>query len=215
MKKFLYLLLAVCAALCFACGCGKKVDYLSYVSEKRSNIYLYSNDGFEIKIHLSERETPYSANGIKGDMSDFCEIFVTLPKNYDEVDISVADVNGQMNYKAVENCYYLSTSGANISGDSVKVTLTYNGESAEYTALSVLYGGVISCDDAVKCVIEHDGDLFKSLTQKDIFLGEIYVRLLYDEGCYYYVGVCDRDKKISAYLVDGERGNIIATKQLG
>lgn len=215
MKKFLCLILTLCTAICFLCGCGRKVNYLSFVSEKRSNIYLYSDDGFEIKIHISERETPYSSDGIKGDISPFTEIFVTLPKNYDEVEISVADISGQMNYKAVENCYYLSLSGGNISGDSVVVTLSYNGESAEYTAVSVLYDGVISCDDAVKCVIEHDNDLFKSLTQRDIFLGEIFVRLLYDEACYYYVGVCDRDKKISAYLVDGERGVIIATKQLG
>ncbi|MDE7439297.1 MAG: hypothetical protein K2N23_02160 [Clostridia bacterium] len=215
MKKFLCLFLTVFATVCFLCGCKKQVNYLDFVSEKRSNIYLYSNDGFEIKIHISERETPYSTDGIKGDMSGFTEIFVTLPKNYDEVEISVADINGEMNYKAVENCYYLSLSGGNISGDSVKVTLSYNGESTEYTAVSVLYDGVISCDDAVKCVIDHNEDLFKSLTQRDIFLGEIFVRLLYDEGCYYYVGVCDRDKKITACLVDGERGNIIATKELG
>lgn len=215
MKKFLCVFLAACAAICFFCGCGKRVNYLNYVSEKRSNIYLYSNDGFEIKIHISERETPYSTDGIKGDMSDFCEIFVTLPKNYDEVEISVADVNGEMNYKAVENCYYLSLSGGNISGESVNVNLTYGGKTEEYTAVSVLYDGVISCDDAVKCAIDHDGELFKSLTQNDLFMGEISVRLLYDEGCYYYVGVCDREKKITAFLVDGERGNVIATKQLG
>ncbi len=215
MKKFLLLIIAVCTATCFFYGCGKKVNYLDFVSEKRSNIYLYSNDGFEINIHISEREHPYSTDGIKGDMSGFCEIFVKLPKNYDEVEISVAGIEGQMNYKAVENCYYLSSSGGDISGETVKVALTCDGESAEYTAVSVLYDGVINCDEAVKCVIEHDSELFKSLTERDIFLGEISVRLLYDEGCYYYVGVCGRDKKISAYLVDGERGTIIATKQLG
>lgn len=201
--------------MCFFCGCKKQIDYLSFVSEKRSNIYMYSDDGFEIKIHISERETPYSADGIKGEMTDFCEIFVTLPKNYDEVNISVADVQGQMNYKAVENCYYLSASGGNISGDTVTVTLTCGGESKDYSAASVLYDGVISCDEAVKCAIDHDGELFASLTQKDIFLGEIFVRLLFDDGCYYYVGVCDRNKQITAYLVDGERGNVIATKELG
>lgn len=215
MKKFLCVVFAAVAAACFLSGCKKQPDYLSFVSEKRSNIYLYSNDGFEIKIYLSERETPYSADGIKGEMSSFTEIFVSLPENRDEVEISVSDIRGQMNYKSVENCYYLSTSGGNISGDKVSVTLTYDGKSTEYSAVSVLYDGVISCDDAVKCVTEHDGGLFKSLTQKDIFLGEIFVRLLYDEGCYYYVGVCDRDKKITAYLVDGERGTIIATKQIG
>ena len=215
MKKFLYLALTAAFALFFFCGCKKEVNYLNYISEKRSNIYLYSDDEIEIKIYLSERESPYSTDGIKGDISDFCEIFVSLSRNYDEVDISVADIQGQMNYKAVENCYYLSQSGGNISGDTVAVTLTFGGESKEYSAVSVLYDGVISCEEAVKCAIEHDYELFKSLTQKDVFLAEIFVRLLFDDGCYYYVGVCDRNKKINAYLVDGERGTIIATKELG
>ena len=147
-------------------------------------------------------------------MGILTEIYVKLPKSYDEVNISVCGVEGEMNYRAVENCYYLSTSGGNISGESIDVALTYGDESTTYSAVSVLYDGVISCEDAVKCVIERDKDLFESLTEDGIFCGEIYVRLLYDEGCYYYVGVCDRDKKISAYLVDGERGKIIATKEI-
>ena len=214
MKKFLYLFLSTFLVLILFGGCKKGVNYLDYVSEERSNIYLYSDDEVQIKIHIARRESPYSTDGIRGEMSDFCEIFVTLPKNYDEVDISVGGIEGQMNYKAVENCYYLS-SGATITGDKATVTLTYNGESKEYSAVSVLYDGVITCTDAVKCAIDYDTDLFKSLTNRDIFLAEIYVRLLYDDGCYYYVGVCDRNKKITAYLIDGERGTVIATKELG
>ena len=215
MKKFLYSVLAAAFVLFFICGCQKQVNYLSYISEKRSNIYLYSDDEIQIKIHVSERESPYSTDGIKGDVSEFCEIFVTLPKNFDEVNISVCGVSGQMNYKAVENCYYLSQSGGNIAGEKVDVSLTFGGESKQYPAVSVLYDGVISCEQAVQCAIDHDGELFKSLTQKDIFLAEIFVRLLYDDGCYYYVGVCDRNKKITAFLIDGERGTVIATKELG
>lgn len=215
MRKFLYIVATLGMAICFFCGCKVKVNYLSYVSEKRSDIYLYSDDEVEIKIHIAERESPYSTDGIKGEMSSFCEVFVSLPKNYDEVDISVGDITGQMNYRAVENCYYLSQSVGNISGERVQVTLTFGENSREYSVSSVLYSGVISCEDAVKCAIDYDKNLFKSLTQKDVFLGEIFVRLLYDDGCYYYVGVCDRNKKITAYLIDGERGNVIATKELG
>ena len=213
MKKFLLFVFTASIALLF-CGCKRGVNYLNYISEKRSNVYLYLDDEIEIKIHVSEREAPYSTDGIKGEMSGFCEIFVTLPKNYEEVDISVCEIEGQMNYKAVENCYYLS-SGGTIGGEKVSVTLTFGGESKQYSAASVLYDGVIDCESAVKCAIDYDRDLFKSLTRKDLFLGEIFVRLLYDDGCYYYVGVCDRNKKITAFLVDGERGNVIATKQLG
>ena len=88
MKKFLFFVLASLTAVVFFSGCKKaEVDYLNYISEKRSNIYLYSDDEVEIKIHIAMRESPYSTDGIKGDMSDYTEIFVKLPANYDEVEI--------------------------------------------------------------------------------------------------------------------------------
>lgn len=214
MRKIVLFSVLLCAAVSFLCGCNRGVNYLNYVSEKRTDIYLYSNDGLEIKIYLSEKETPYSADGIKGDMNCLTEIFVSLPQNYDEVSVSAGGAEGEMNYRAVENCYYLSLSDGNIKGESVDVTLSYGGESKTYTAVSVLYKGVIDCDGAVNCVIDRETALFESLTENNIFCGEIFVRLLYDEGCYYYVGVCDRNKHINAYLVDGERGKIIAAKEL-
>lgn len=214
MKKFLLPALAFLTSVTVLGGCAKSVDYLSYISEKRTDVFLYSDDGLEIKIYVSEKETPYCADGIRGEVSPLTEIFVTLPKNYDEVNISVGNVGGEMNYRSVENLYYISSSEGKFEGGNAEVTLSYGGESKTYTAQSVLYDGVMDCDGAVNCVIEHDAEFFKSLTQNNIFCGEIYVRLLYDEGCYYYVGVCDRNKKINAYLVDGERGKIIATKEL-
>ena len=214
MKKFFILTLAVCLAACLTSGCKRQPDYFDYVSEKRTNIYLYSDDGLEIKIYLSQRESPYSSDGIKGEISALTEIYVSLPKNEQNVYVSVSGLEGQMNYKAVENCYYLSSSSSSISGDSTQVTLTVGEESKTYSAVSVLYDGVITCEQALQCVIERDGQLFEELTENKVFCGEIYVRLLYDDGCYYYVGVCDRNSKISAYLVDGVRGKIIATKQL-
>ncbi len=214
MRKIILFSVMLCAAVCILGGCAKSVNYLDYVSEKRTDIYLYSNDGLEIKIYLSEKETPYSTDGIKGDMNSLTEIYVSLPRNYDEVNVSVCGAEGEMNYRAVENCYYLRLPDGKISGESAEVTLTYGGESRTYSAVSVLYDGVIGCDGAVNCVIDREAELFQSLTENNVFLGEIYVRLLYDEGCYYYVGVCDRNNKINAYLVDGERGKVIASKEL-
>ena len=147
-------------------------------------------------------------------MNDLIEIFVSLPKTFDCVEVSVEGCGGEMNYQSVENRYYLSFSAAAFQGDSVDVTLSYGGESKTYSALSVLYAGVMSCDEAVKCVIEHDKTLFENLTKNRLFDGEISVRLLYDEGCYYYVGVCDKNRHVTAFLIDGERGIVIATQEL-
>ena len=216
-KKYLPLLIPfalLCAFLLFFTGCNKSVNYLSYVSEKRTNIYLYEDDNVSIKIHCVSREYPYNADGVCGQINDLIEVFVTLPKTYNEVEVSLSAGEGEMNYQAVESRYYLSFTAKELTGDSVDVTLTYDGESKTYSALSVKYAGVMSCDDAVKCVIEHDKTLFENLTQNGLFDGEISVRLLYDEGCYYYVGVCDKTKHITAYLIDGERGIVIATKDI-
>lgn len=184
MRKFIFIAAAACAAACLFTGCKKNVNYLDYISEKRTDIYLYSDDGLEIKIYKSEKETPYSADGIKGNMGKLCEIFVTLPKNAETVEISVGGINGEMSYRAVENCYYISAADGGFDGESASVTLVRDDESATYTAQSVLYDGVMNCEQAVKCVIDYNTELFKSMTTDKLFDGEIFVRLLYDEGCY-------------------------------
>ena len=213
MKKIVISVLCLFCAVGFLGGCKKKVNYLDYISEARYGIWLYSSDGLEVKIYRSAKENPYIADGIKSEMTELTEVYVTLPKNYDEVELSLDNAGGEMSYRAVENCYYISFADG-VSGDNVDVNLTCGSDSYTCTAVSVLYDGVMDCNGAVKCVLEHDGELFSSMTENGIFCGEIFVRLLYDEGCYYYVGVCGRDKNITAYLVDGERGKIIATKKL-
>ena len=60
-------------------------------------------------------------------MSALTEIFVTLPENYDEVNVKAGNIEGEMNYRAVENCYYLSSSGGEIPNSNVEVNLSYGG----------------------------------------------------------------------------------------
>lgn len=214
MKKFLFAAAVLFAALAALSGCAKSVKYADYISEKRTDIYLYAGDDTEIKIYCSQREQPYAADGIKGAVSDFIEIFVTLPKNPETVEIDAGGFGGEMNYRAVENDFYLSFSAPSFKTDSIEITLDCDGKTSEYTAQSVKSGALISCEQALNCVIDHDRSLFSSLTEGNLFAGEIFVRLLYDDGCYYYVGICDRQRQMSAYLVDGERGKIIASKKL-
>jgi len=217
MKKKLFasaVLFVLIAGACVLPACKKQINYSDYVSERRTDIYLYKDDTVEIKIYCGQKEQPYAADGYKGEVSDLTEIFVTLPKNPSKLEVSVGGHGGEMNYQAVDNRYCLSFSAQAFTTNGVDVTLISDGESKTYSALTVIYDGVLSCDEAVNCAVEHDRELFESLTVNGIFNGEIYVRLIFDEKCYYYVGVCDKQKKITAYLIDGERGKVIATKQL-
>lgn len=213
MRKFIIAAL-LCTFLIPLAGCAKSVDYTEYISERRVNLYFYSDDETDVKIYCSRREQPYSADGFCGEACDVVEIFVKFARNPDEVVLTMQEHTGEMSYESVENRYFLSFTAPAYTCDSLTVSLNCDGNDRQITALGALNAGVMSCEDALKCVVEYDRALFDGLTRNGLFHGEIFVRLLYDDGCYYYVGVCDKEKKIHAYLLDGERGKIIATKQL-
>lgn len=216
MKKSVIFLCAAISLLTAGCfsACAAKVDYTDYISESRSDVFLYKDDEREIKLQCVNKEQPFAADGYKGETCDLVEIFVTLQKNPQELEVSVEGFGGEMNYQAVTRQYYLSYSSAPFDKSGVEVTLTADGKSETYTALSVKHDGVMSCEKAVLCVADYASELFASLVSNNIFDGEIFVRLLYDDGCYYYVGICDKSKHITAFLIDGERGKVIAKKEI-
>ncbi len=205
---------AAVAALCplFA-GCSSTPDYYSFVSEERNGLYLYAEDAFSFKIHCTLRETPYLSDGIKGEVTPVVEFYFNPQKTYNEVEVEAGNFRGEMNYLAVTKSYYLSFTGDNFNAATVDIKLTLDGKETAFKAATALYDGVIDARTALKCVTEYDGELFASLSEGRAFKGEIYIRLLYDDGCYYYVGVCDRAGNTTAYLVDGENGRVIAQKK--
>ncbi len=213
MKKIL-LALGLCAAAALMLpSCKKDTDYFSYVSEYRKDVYLYKDDDCELKIYCSDRETPYRSDGVKGETGAVTEIYYKGEKPAKEVEAYLGDTGGEMSYLAVTGNYYLSFSGAAERSASLKLKLSVDGVEREIDVGSVLDAGTIDGRTALKCVREYDGESFERLSAGGGFDGEIYVRLLYDEGCYYYVGLCDREKNVHAYLVDGTDGRIIAERE--
>lgn len=211
--KALLLTILLTAALPFA-GCGGKPDYGQYVSEERTNIYIYEEDGLSLKIMISDRESPYNADGYKGEMCRICEAVLNLAVTPDRVELLVGGKGGEMSYMSVSKSFYLSFADGELTGESLSVGLTIDGKERTVTATSVLYDGLITTRQALDCVTEYAADLFASLTEGRSFAGEIHLRLLYDEGCFYYVGVCDRQGNTNAYLVDSENGRIIAQRTI-
>ncbi len=214
MRKFALIFAAVAAAaVATVSACTRETDYSDYISEERFAIYMYEDDDIQIKIYCSNKESPFIADGVKGDVSALVEIYATLGESYETVNVSGESVTGgEMSYMSVKDCWYLSY-GGEISGSEISITLDADGTAADYTLVSVAGENVMPAEKALGCVREHDGKLFESLTRNGIFNGEIFIRLLYDENCYYYVGVCDNEGDIHAYLVDAVSGRIIAERK--
>lgn len=174
---------------------------------------MCKEDTYELKVFCSDRETPYCADGVKGDMTTVCEIYYKCNTSPSCVVAEVGDFNGEMNYMSVTGSFYLSFSANIFDEESLTVKLTIDGKESEINARNVFEAGTIDWKSALNSVVEYDRERFDNLTQRNRFLGEIGVRLIYDDGCYYYVSVCDREKKVKAYLVDGKSGRIITERE--
>lgn len=209
-----FCLSAACiTTLCLLPSCKKSVNYGDYISENRKQVYLCKEDGYELKIFCSDRETPYSADGFKGNMTTVCEVYYKCENSPESVVAEVEGFSGEMSYMSVTDSFYLSFSADIKSAESLPVKLTIDDKQTEISARNVFEDGTIDASTALRCVTEYDKERFERLTERNSFSGEIGIRLLYDEGCYYYVSVCDREAHVKAYLVDGKSGRIITERE--
>lgn len=198
----------------FACSCTKKIDYYSYVSEYRHDLYLYEDDGVSLKIFLSDKETPYNCDGVKGQMSSVCEVYYFAENTPKEVLLDLNGLGGEMNYVSTSRSFYLSFNCDSGFGAKASASLIVDGVQTTIEVNNVREEGTIDGATALKCVTEYDKGQFEKLTDGNNFRGEIGIRLLYDEGCYYYIGVSDTHGKTHAYLLDATDGHVIAERDL-
>ncbi len=211
------LLFALFFIIALFSACKKQLDYFSYVSELRSNILLAQTDEYLLTVYAVEKEYPYAADGVKRETSKRTEIRLLAPsgdKTY-EIAFCVDNKNygGEMSYDNVRAEYYFSCSVDVSNLDALDCKLIFKENTLDFHAKSVLTKDTLSPREIVEKVRLQESELFTSLTDKYGFAGEIYVRVLYEDFPYFYVGIIDKNGQISAFLVNGVTGKILAKRQ--
>lgn len=217
LKKLLLFTLAFLSFLPVLSSCGKKsTDYFSYVSENRNNIFLCQTETYLLKIYSSDKETPYLCDGVKRTVSPRTEIYLTAESGDENYEISfIVDgktYGGDMSYDNVrsEYFYFVTLDVSDLSQIPVKLT---NGQgTTEMNAVSVKEDGLLSPREIVDKVRIAEPETFKLLTQKNVFQGEIYVRLISENGLYYFVGIVDKQGNMLSLLCDGKTGKVLAKR---
>lgn len=221
MKTFLSLTCAAAAlsaALCLG-GCAAEVDYTEYVSEYRAEIYRAEGDGFALTAFFGEREYPYAADGVCAAKEPLAEIYMTAPDNTADYTLSFTVGNavcgGDMSFDAAHARFCYSESVECVSAPSLTFTVTYDGQKTVLEAASVRTGKEMTMPEILGKLNEQRPALLSSMTQHDAFDGELCVRLVYNQKCYYFVGVISPAGKSDYFLLDGETGEIRAERRSG
>ena len=213
---FLTLLLWILFPLFFFTSCAKEVDYFSYVSELRNNVLLAQDQTYSLRIYSVSKESPYESDGVPKEIIRRAEFYLSAPSGEKEYQLSFS-INGEthtavLSFDNVKGEYYYFESVDISACDTLECTLLYDGQSTVFLAKSVKTPTTLSPNDILEKVKTSEPELFSSLTDKYGFSGEIYLRLLYEDAPYYYVGIIDRNGNVTAFLLNGESGKILAKR---
>lgn len=216
-KLLVALLLLLPLFFAFSSSCKKPTEYFDYVSELRDDVFLAESDGFSLKIYSVTKETPYKTDGIPRETTTRTEIYLVAPAGDKPCMLSFRigeqEFGGDMSFDNVRGEYYFSCT-LNVAGQgSIACSIDYGGQKLELNAISVVDGETLAPKRVLELVRNAEKELFDSLTDKYGFAGEIYLRLLYEDAAYYYVGVIDRDMNVYAFLVNAKTGKILAKRQ--
>ena len=197
-------------------ACKKSVDYFEYVSELRNNIFLAETDGFSLRAYAMEKEYPYLADGVKRETSTRTEVYLLAPsgdKNYQiSFTIDGKEYGGEMSFDNVKAEYYYSCSLDVANQKEICFIISYGEDSITLNARSVLSENTLTAQNALQFLLTAERELFEGLTDKYGFAGEIYLRLIFEEKPYYYIGVIDKNGNTTAFLLNGETGKILAKR---
>lgn len=214
LKTTLTILFALCVGL-FA-SCRKEIDYMDYVSELRSNIFLASGQGLSLRIYAVSKETPYATDGIPKECSTRVEAYLVAPEGDKTCKISFPfdgkEYGGEMSFDNVKTEYYFSCTLDISKASELPCRIEYGDTALEMNALSIRTEDTLTPQNILKNLQTEEAELFASLTDEYGFAGEIYIRLIYEDSPYYYVGIIDRNGQIHAFLLNATTGKILAKR---
>ncbi|MBP5242466.1 MAG: hypothetical protein J6Z36_02105, partial [Clostridia bacterium] len=148
---------------------------------------------------------------------ELVEIYLTAPDNTAEYDVSFTvdgrEYGGDMSYDNVYARYFYSRTLAAVSAPTLEITLS-QGESQTKTlsAKRVKSGAELPMSAIIEKSVEQRKEFFDEKTVNGEFTGEIYLRLLYEEKCYYYIEVISGDSA-RYFLSDALTGEILAERE--
>ena len=202
-------------SFCFT-ACKKKIDYFSYVSELRENIFIDETEEYSLRAYSVVKETPYRADGIAMETSRRIEVYFIAPQGDKNCKLTLTlegeEYGGEMSFDNVKTQYFWTCTLDVSKCSMLNFSIQYGESSLDFTAKSVLNGKELAPALILQNIINENPDVFSVLCDKYGFAGEIYIRLIYEENPYYYVGIIDRTGKIYAFLVNAVTGKTLAKR---
>ena len=210
--------LAFCVSILCLSACSAKIDYTSYVSELRKELFTAENEQVSVMVYTGAKESPAILDGIKNDtrlIIGIKAIFNQEPQSPVTATVCFDDKAYEipLNFHPVKRALAGEIEVPVLPEKQVDIKLLYDQTEILLTAKSRLFEDTVSYNEALASVTQKAESFLKEHVKGGVLKCEIIIRLLCEhDKNYYYVGlVCDEGLKRS-YLVDGKTGEVVAEK---
>lgn len=162
----------------------------------------------KVQANVVTREYPYLADGLIGDKSTLLEVSVILGEKPDlpSISFTLGDKTyaGELAYDTVSGKYSYSCT-ATPTEDVINFTV------AGKTVSALKLSKEDRTERILEKIVESETETISSMRSGKYFLGEVYIRMIYDEDIYYYVGLVDQNGNVTSLLTN-EEGNVLARR---
>ena len=202
----------------FLYSCNGKVDYLSYVSELRKDIFIGVKDNFTVIVYSGFKESPAIPNG-KKEQTALTLTFKIMQKEEIDSPLTIKFTLGDKSYQKelafnpVKSTLCAEVEVTSLPEKSIDVQIFEGENSTLISATSKLNENTISYSKALESAVNKSQEFLQKNSTKNTFNGEIIIRLLCEnERNYYYVSIISENKEKLSYLINATSGEIIAQK---
>ena len=217
IKKIICALLLV-SALFINASCKKSLDLTVYVSQLRLGVYQGVSENFDLTLYSESKEKPFAIDGFVGEMGNVLIVKLNGTKTLsDGVKITVKyddyECSGEFKLNPVNSTYTAEIEVENLPNTPNVLAFIETEEVKEQVSLvSKVSASKLDYKSVLKFVQDSDSETVKKLFTSNVST-EIHIRIIPEKGKnYYYVGFNNKDGSISAYLVDGETGEVLARR---
>ena len=225
MKKIFALVFVAVAAFAFTACVVDNDDVLkSRISYIQSDSFYGECEAYSLYVIAGEKEKPFVADGIKGDMKEFCRLTIRTKDN----SIISGNITYKFTYDGEEvSGTFLKDYGNSMSAETgVKAhakgmsNLTVSNGESEYTI--ELVDNMSDSKVSIERAYEIAKDEFKERIAEETadgkeFNKEINIKFVNDwtdseSEYYYYVAFIGADKRGYAVLIDRTSGEVVAKR---
>ncbi len=211
------ILILVFATVLTLTACQKTTDLTPYLSQLRNKIFVGENDKFVASVFSEIRETPFIADGKRGELENVV-IIKLKPKFSLSANATVSfsidkEYSANLAFRPESDNFIATVLVNDLPQSNLTLTISHRDGVENVDVSQQIVSTKHTFEDALNLVSSNKKELIDNYLET-LTSFEVQVRLIInEEKTFYFIGICDSEKT-NCFLINAENLEIVAEKTI-